>query len=138
MERMPVQAEEPGVTPVRTNDEERVPRDVETPEVVPVRVMKGMEIVREPVSVEVEREEPKREGMREKRPVSDEELDVVLRIEKMRRRVLVREDWAGEEPRRGVVRWRRAEVVERGDTEPMRVKAEERVLITVELADEVP
>jgi len=39
MERIPVQEEEPGVTPVRANDEERVPRDVEAPEVVPARVM---------------------------------------------------------------------------------------------------
>jgi len=39
MERMPVQAEDPGATPVRTYDEERVPRDVEAPEVVPARVM---------------------------------------------------------------------------------------------------
>jgi len=36
------------------------------------------------------------------------------------------------------MRWRMAEVVERGDVEPMKVKAEERVLITVELADEAP
>jgi len=39
MERMPVQAENPGVTPVRTYDKERAPKDVDTPEVVPARVM---------------------------------------------------------------------------------------------------
>jgi len=95
-------------------------------------------MVREPVSEEVEREEPVREVMRESTLVSEEELDVEPRMEKVRKRELVREDWAGNVPRRDVMRWRMAEVVERGDTEPMRVKAEERVLITVELADEAP
>jgi len=117
---------------------EREPKDTDTPEVVPTRVMKGMVIVREPVSEEVRRLEPKRVGMQEKIPVSDEELDVVPRMEKVRRRELVREDWADEELRRGVMRWRMAEVAERGDAEPMRVKAEARVLTTVELADETP
>ena len=103
---------------MRAYDWERAPIDVETPEVVPARVMKGMVMVREPVSEKVGREEPKRVSMREKILVSEEELDVVPRMEMVRRRVLAREDWAGEEPRRGVVRRKVAEVVERADEVP--------------------
>ncbi len=103
---------------MRAYDWERAPIDVETPEVVPARVMKGMVMVREPVSEEVGRVEPMRAGMREKILVSEEELDVV--------------------PNRGVVRWRRAEVVERGDVEPRREKMVERMLDAVDRADEEP
>jgi len=49
-------------------------------------------MVREPVSEEVEREEPIKEVMRERTLTSEEELDMVPRIEKMRKRELVRED----------------------------------------------
>ena len=59
---------------------------------VPARVMKGTVIVREPVSEEVRRLEPMRAGMRERILVSEEELDVVPRMEMVRRRVLVREE----------------------------------------------